>query len=282
MRKYAHPARFSVRSIIQCEGSLQSHPTENRSAVFDYLIDVRRKKGAGFVVLIDPDKLPEEQLDGFAEMCERADVDAIFVGGSLMHATDVEGYVVRLKRSTSLPVIGFPGSLNQIAPSLDAILYLSLVSGRNPEYLIGQHVYAAPVIQRLGIEPISTAYLLVESGRTTTAQYMSHCMPLPRTKPDVAAATALAAEMMGMRMVFTDGGSGADHPVPEEMIEAITETCTVPLVVGGGISTPSSVANRVHAGASFVVVGNAIERRPDRGYIAELAAAAHIHVPRPV
>lgn len=250
------------------------------SSVFDYLLDVRGRKGAGFIVLIDPDKLPDGDIEPFAEMCAASDVDALFLGGSLMYATELDRYVRRLTNAVELPVIGFPGSLNQVTPSLDAVLYLSVVSGRNPEYLFGQHVHAAPVIRRLGIEPIATAYMLVESGRTTTAQYMSHSTPLPRNKPDVAAATALAAEMMGMRLLFTDGGSGADHPVPEEMIEAITEMCTCPLVVGGGLCTPQQVSDKVHAGASFIVVGNAIEQRPESSYLSELASAAHTAIPR--
>lgn len=256
-------------------------PQDNSSlTVFERLLDIRREKGAGFIVLIDPDKLPADDLEPFVEMCDVSDVDALFLGGSLLQAMELEPYVRRLKASTRLPVIGFPGALNQVTASLDAVLYLSVVSGRNPEYLFGQHVHAAPVIRRLGVEAISTAYMLIESGRATTAQYMSHTLPLPRTKPDVAAATALAAEMMGMRMLFADGGSGADHTVPEEMIQAITDTCSAPLVVGGGLSTPRDVSDKVRAGASFVVIGNAIERRPDAGYVSELAAAAHVSVPR--
>jgi len=250
--------------------------------VLDQLLEIRDEKGAGFIVLIDPDKRHRADVAAFAEMCESAGVDALFLGGSLMHAIELEPYARMLKSATSLPLVGFPGSLKQVTRGLDAVLYLSLVSGRNPEYLIGQHVHAAPVIRRLGIEPIPTAYMLIESGRTTTAQYMSHTMPLPRTKPEVAAATALAAEMMGMQLIFTDGGSGADETVPEDMIEAIAETCASPVVVGGGLSTPRHVYDKVRAGASFVVVGNAIEQRPDAGYVAELAAAAHISVARPL
>lgn len=276
-RYYLHPVHlirdpFSVRLI---ESNASRH-------VFERLLATRREKGAGFIVLVDPDKRHEDDLARFGALCENCGVDAIFLGGSLMQAVDLEPYVSRLKAATELPIIGFPGSLIQLTPSLDAVLFLSIVSGRNPEYLFGQHVHAAPVIRRLGIEPIPTAYMLVESGRATTAQYMSHSMPLPRSKPDVAAATALAAEMMGMRLLFTDGGSGADDTVPEDMIEAITEACSAPLVVGGGLTAPREVADKVRAGASFVVVGNAIELRPDAGYISELAAAAHLSVPRPL
>lgn len=249
--------------------------------VYERLLTAADRQGAGFIVLIDPDKLAPEQAGAFAECCERAEADALFVGGSLMHAVELEPYVRTLKAATTLPVIAFPGSLSQITPGFDAVLYLSVVSGRNPELLIGQHVHAAPVLRRFGLETIATGYMLVESGRTTAAQYMSGSAPIPRHKPEIAAATGLAAEMMGMKLLFTDAGSGAEHPVPESMIEAIARTCAIPLVVGGGLETPREVAARVMAGARFVVVGNAIEQRAgDEGYVAELASAAHTAVPQ--
>ena len=254
----------------------------NGLSTYDYLLAAAHTRGAGFIVLVDPDKLAADQLPAFAARCAEADVDAFFVGGSLMHAVELDGYVRALKAVTELPVVGFPGTLHQISGALDAVLYLSVVSGRNPEHLIGQHVHAAPLIRRLGLEPIPTAYMLVESGRLTTAQYMSGSAPLPRAKPDIAAATALAAEMMGMRLLFTDAGSGAEQPVPEEMMAAITETCRIPLVVGGGLKTPDAVARKVAAGARFIVVGNAIEHNDDAAYIADLAAAAHAAVPHPL
>ncbi len=253
------------------------------STVYERLLSAAEQQGAGFVVLIDPDKLALSEVPAFAETCAAAGADAFFIGGSLMHAVELAPYVGALKRSTELPVIAFPGSLSQIAPGFDAVLYLSVISGRNPEHLFGQHVHAAPMLKRFGLEPIPTGYMLIESGRTTTAQYMSGSAPIPRHKPEIAAATGLAAEMMGMKLLFTDAGSGAEQPVSEMMIAAITRTCTIPLVVGGGLRTPGEVASRVAAGARFVVVGNAIEQRgPDGPYIAELAAAAHEAVPQAV
>ena len=249
--------------------------------IYDHLLSVRQRKGAGFIVLVDPDKLPEERLPAFVARCAEADVDAFFVGGSLLHATTFERYAVRLKACSPVPVIGFPGSLGQLTAALDAVLYLSVISGRNPEYLFGQHVHAAPLIRSLGLEPISTGYMLIESGRATTAQYMSHTMPIPRHKPDVAAATALAAEMMGMRLLYTDGGSGADEAVPEAVVAAIADVCRTPLLVGGGLRSPADVERRVQAGAAFVVVGNAIEARSDAAFLAEMVAAARLGVPRP-
>lgn len=251
-------------------------------SVYDKLIAVSAEKGAGFIVLLDPDRISEEKVPAFVAMCEKADADALFVGSSILAHPDFDRFVTTVKQSTSLPVIGFPGSVGQLSRSLDAVLFLSVISSRNPEYLFGQHVHAAPVIRSMGVEPISTGYMLVDGGKTTTAQYVTHSMPLPADKPDVAAATALAAEMLGMRLLFADGGSGAAGSVSETLVSAISELCTTPLVVGGGLRTPNDVARKVQAGAQFVVVGSALEARPDRGFLSELAAACHISVPRPI
>lgn len=237
-------------------------------------------KGAGFIVLLDPDRTPVSVLPEFCQSCENAGVDAFFLGSSLLFGSSLDAYAKELRENTRLPVIGFPGSIGQLSQHLDAVLYLSIVSGRNPEYLFGQHVHAAPMIRALGIEPISTAYMLIDSGRPTTAQYMSSSFPMPANKPDLAAATALAAEMMGMQLFFTDGGSGADNPVSDELITAITETCTKPLVVGGGLRSPEEVARKVAAGASHIVIGNALEKSMDGAYISELASAVHVAQPR--
>lgn len=255
----------------------------NSQSIYEYLLATKRERGAGFIVLIDPDKLAERDAPAFAERCTEAGVDAFFIGGSLMHQGELDRYVGRLKLTTDKPIVGFPGSLSQLASAYDAVLFLSVMSGRNPEHLIGQHVHAAPMIRRFGLEPIPTAYLLIESGRMNTAQYMNGSPPIPGHKPDIAAATALAAEMLGMKLVFTDGGSGAERSVSEEMIAAITQTVEIPLVVGGGIRTPEEVFRRVQAGASFIVVGNAIEQRTEDGqYVSELAEAAHTQVSHPM
>jgi len=246
-----------------------------RTTCFDHLVSVKKERGAAFVVLLDPDKMTLTEIEDRVALYENASVDAFFVGGSLVHTADIEEFVSGVKNATSLPVIGFPGSVAQITASLDAVLYLSVVSGRNPDFLFGQHVYAAPLIDRLGLEAISTAYMLVESGRLTSAQYMNHSLPLPRSKPDIAAATALAAEMMGMRLLYLDCGSGADEPVPVEMIEAVDAMCKSPIVVGGGLRSASAIADRVSAGASVIVVGNAFEQTVDGSYIQDLADAAH-------
>jgi len=243
------------------------------------LLDARPRGGAGFVVLIDPDKLSPAAMPAFVARCVAAGVDAFFVGGSLLHTPDVERYVMHLKALTTLPVIGFPGSVVQVVGGLDAVLFLSLISGRNPEYLIGQHVQAAPLVKRLGVEPIPTGYMLVESEALTTAQYMSGSLPLPRNKPDVAAATALAGEMLGMRLLFLDAGSGAPSPVPTAMIQAVRAACQIPVIVGGGMRTPAAVLRALEAGADFIVVGNALEDEnapPD--LLDQLVLAAHGYV----
>lgn len=252
------------------------------TTTYEHLNAVRAAKGAGLLVLIDPDKHSLDVLPSACRRYEHAGVDALLVGGSLLHQAGFEAYVDAVKSSTGLPVIGFPGSLNQISGRLDAILYLSVVSSRNPEYLFGQHVHAAPILRRLGIEPISTGYMLIESGRLTTAQYMMHSMPLPRHKPEIAAATALAAEMMGMKMLYADAGSGADHPVPEHIIRAIKLACSHPVIVGGGLHMPEQVRSAVDAGADFIVVGHALERRADAAFLNDLVAAAHPAMPQPL
>jgi len=238
--------------------------------------------GAAFVVLLDPENLSETALRARVQASERAGVDAFFVGGSLVQTADTDALVRSLKSMTDLPVVGFPGSVNQISAAMDAVLYLSVVSGRNPDYLFGRHVYVAPHIRRLGVEAIPTAYLLIESGPLTTAQYMSQSMPIPRSKPDVAAVTALAAEMMGMQLLYMDAGSGAEQAVSADMIRAVRDCCDSPIVVGGGIRTPAAVAERVSAGADFIVVGNAFEEDADPGFMSEMCAAAHVEESRPL
>lgn len=244
--------------------------------VYDFIRRTAGEHGAAFVVLVDPDRLDTDSLPAFCDRCAEANVDAFFVGSSILRRADFDQFCIRLRQHTKIPTIGFPGSITQVSGELDAILFLSIVSGRNADFLIGQHVHAAPTIRRLGIETIPTAYMLVESGATTTAQYMSHSLPLPANKPDVAAATALAAEMLGMKLLFTDAGSGAASPVPVEIVRAISETCSSPIVVGGGMRTPEAVRDRAEAGASVIVVGNALEQRSDLGFLTELGQAAHV------
>jgi putative glycerol-1-phosphate prenyltransferase len=244
----------------------------------DKLLGIKQEKGAGFFLLIDPDKYDEPSLLKLVEEASDSGVDAILIGGSMMMTNRLDDYIRLIKSAAELPAIIFPGSVVQVSREADAILYLSLVSGRNPEYLIGHHVIAAPLIQQLQLEPISTAYLLIESGRATAAEFMSNSLPIPRHKPELAAMHALAAEYLGMKLAYLEAGSGADCSVPEEMISVVSKTISIPLIVGGGIRSPEEVRAKVEAGASFVVVGNAFEHRREKTFLREMIEASRVRV----
>lgn len=244
--------------------------------IYNHLLNTIKEKGAAYLVLLDPDKLPEDKLGVFLKHCEKSGVDGFLVGGSLMVNGDFESFVEKVKINTNLPSIIFPGSITQISSFADAILFLSVVSGRNPEHLIGKHVLAAPSIKKSGIEPISTAYILVESGSTTTAVYMSGSLPVPRNKPEIAAATALASEYLGMKLIYLEAGSGADNSVPNEMIKAVSSQCRIPVVVGGGIRNPQTAREKVENGASIIVTGNYFEDENNWDLIKDFASSIHI------
>ncbi|MCS7212258.1 MAG: geranylgeranylglyceryl/heptaprenylglyceryl phosphate synthase [Chloroherpetonaceae bacterium] len=249
---------------------------------FDYLLHIKARKGAGFLLLIDPDKYAADEMIRLAVDAEECGADAILIGGSVMVTHRLDDYIRRLKATVSLPVIIFPGSVMQVSKEADAMLYLSLVSGRNPEYLIGNHVIAAPALRHLGLEPISTAYLFIESGKMTAASFISQTLPIPRYKPEIAAVHALAAEYIGMKLVYLEAGSGAELSVPEAMVQAVSQTVSIPIVVGGGIRSPLEAREKVEAGASFIVVGNAFEQRRDKLYLREMIEATHTKLPKEV
>ena len=167
-----------------------------------------------------------------------------------------------LKQKSKIPIILFPGNVLQITPRADAILLLSLISGRNPEYLIGNHVIAAPILKKTDLEIIPTAYILIENGRTTSVEYMSNTKPIPADKVDLTVATAMAGEMLGHKLVYLEAGSGALETVNTEMIREVRKQINIPLIVGGGIHTPEQISNIYRAGADMVVVGTAIEKDP--------------------
>ena len=246
---------------------------------YNYLLNIIKEKGAAYLILLDPDKLSENKLAGFLKHCEKSGVDGFLIGGSLMVNGNFDSFIEKVKLNTNLPSIIFPGSITQISSFADAILFLSVVSGRNPEHLIGKHVLAAPSIKRSGIEPISTAYILIESGSTTTAVYMSGSLPIPRNKPEIAAATALASEYLGMKLIYLEAGSGADNSVPDEMVKTVSELCSVPVIVGGGIRDPKSAREKVENGASIIVTGNYFENENNWSLIKEFASAVHYKLP---
>lgn len=231
--------------------------------------------GAGYIVLLDPDKLTAADAVKTAAACEEAGADALFVGGSLIFGDHFDSWVREVKKAVSIPLILFPGNGYQVSSHADAILFMSLISGRNPQYLIGEQAVSAPRIKAAGMETISTGYMLIESGNMTSVGYMSNSQPIPRSKPDIAAAHALAAQYLGMSLIYLEAGSGAEQTVPEEMIHMVKKICSLPLVVGGGIVTPEEAARKVTAGASFIVTGTVHEGRFSADIIRDFSEAVH-------
>lgn len=226
----------------------------------------------GLAILIDPDKADREQVLPLLERAEACGVDYLLVGGSHVSSQYIQELVPLIKAHTQIPVILFPGSPHQIVAAADAILFLSLISGRNPDLLIGRHVEAAPLLRKSGLEVIPTGYLLIESGRLTTANYITQTMPIPAEKADIAVSTALAGEMLGMRLIYMDGGSGATFAMRSDMIAAVSKNIRVPLFVGGGIRSASEAARIWQAGASVIVIGSAIESDPEGMLMQEVSA----------
>jgi len=243
--------------------------------IYEHLLSTAQRKGAGFLTLIDPNEHQKSQLLACAENAESAGADAILVGGSMVLTNRMEELIREIKQRVTIPVIIFPGGAGQVCRFADAILFTSLVSGRNPEFLIGEQVKGAPLVKEYGLEAIPTAYMLIESGTRTSVEYISHTHPIPRNKPEIAKVHALAAEYMGMKLVYLEAGSGAIHSVPEEMIRATRASVSLPIICGGGIRQPEDAARKVAAGASFVVIGNRFEENNQLPLMIEFAEAIH-------
>lgn len=226
-----------------------------------------------FAVLVDPDKVTENGLKLLAAEAEKAAVDYFLLGGSLLTTGSISQCIKIIRSVSSIPIILFPGNVQQATHEADAILFLSLISGRNPDLLIGHHVEAAPIIKKMKLEVISTGYMLIESGNRTTVQYISNTFPIPADKPDIAASTALAGEMLGLKLIYAEAGSGALNPVGIDVIKAIKKQITIPLIVGGGIKTPEKAIENCRAGADIIVVGNSIEK--DISLLKRMSEAVH-------
>jgi len=226
-----------------------------------------RSRKKMFFLLIDPDKVSGDAIDCLSDNAGNVMPDLVLVGGSLL-SRPIEPVIETIKKITSLPVFLFPGSLLQITGKADGILFLSLISGRNPEYLVGNHVVAAPLIKYYGLEAIPTGYILIGGTRNTSVEIVSNTFPLPVQKPDIILATAMAGEYMGNRLIYLERGSGAEMPVPADIVTRVKENTTVPLIVGGGITSAAQAEVLYHAGADILVVGNAIEKHP--GFIREM------------
>ncbi|MFC6996633.1 phosphoglycerol geranylgeranyltransferase [Rufibacter roseus] len=227
---------------------------------------IRRKRLA---VLLDPDHLTLARCQEILALSHRHGVDFFFMGGSLISHPDQTSFVSYIKQHSNIPVVLFPSSGLYIDAAADGLLLLSLISGRNPDFLIGQHVAAAPLLKQSGLPLYPTGYMLIDSGRQTTASYMSGTTPIPHDKPSIAACTALAGQMLGLQQIYLDGGSGAMYPVSPAMIQAVRQAVSVPLIVGGGVNTPEKAEAAWKAGADILVVGNHIEKQPT--FIAEVS-----------
>ncbi len=237
-------------------------------------ITERKKLGRkSFAVLIDPDKVDTVKTEKLVSLAVDAQVDYFFVGGSLVISNTVDDCISQIKASCNIPVILFPGAPSQVSKYADALLYLSLISGRNPELLIGQHVLSAALVKYSGLEVIPTGYMVIDGGAPTTVSYISNAAPIPADKNDIAMCTAMAGELLGLKLIFMDAGSGARTPVTDQMIEKVSSHIDIPLITGGGITTPEKAYRNCKAGADIIVVGNAIEK--DASLIRELCAAIH-------
>ncbi|TXK36390.1 geranylgeranylglyceryl/heptaprenylglyceryl phosphate synthase [Pontibacter qinzhouensis] len=222
-----------------------------------------------FAVLLDPDNLDEASCLHLLALSEASQVDYFFMGGSLVTSQNQASLIRLIKENSSIPVILFPSNSLHIDQQADGILLLSLISGRNPDFLIGQHILSAPVLKASQLQIFPTGYMLVDTGRQTTASYMSGTTPLPYDKPAIAACTAMAGEMLGLQYIYLDGGSGAQKPVSADMIAAVRAAVDVPVIVGGGINTTEKAQTALAAGADVLVVGNYIEKNP--GFLAEVS-----------
>ena len=231
--------------------------------------------GALYLVLLDPDRFEPAETVRLAELAVGAGADGLLLGGSLSLKGRCDETVRAIKGAVDVPVIIFPGDVGFVSEAADAILFLSLVSGRNPQFLIGEHVRAAPVLKKIGLEAIPTAYMLVDGGVTTSVEFMSATRPIPRDKPDIAMAHALAAQYLGLRLAFFDAGSGAAEHVPEELVRAVSGYVDLPIMVGGGIREPDVAGRLVEAGASVIITGDVVEKTADDGLVTAIAAAVH-------
>ncbi|MBW8050599.1 MAG: geranylgeranylglyceryl/heptaprenylglyceryl phosphate synthase [Cytophagales bacterium] len=229
--------------------------------IYTGLVDKKNKGVKSFAVLLDPDNLDEQSCMEIIDL-SCGNVDYFFAGGSLLIKTNLNAIVQTVKNNCDIPVILFPGNNLQIYPSADAILLLSLISGRNPDMLIGQHVVAAPILKKSSLEILPTGYMLVDCGKQTTAQYISNTMPIPYNKNSLASCTAIAGEMLGLKLIYLDGGSGAGKPINPAMINAVRRSVDVPIIAGGGINSAEKALEALNAGADLIVIGNGIEEKP--------------------
>ncbi len=238
--------------------------------IYDQLLRSYSSNQKSLSILIDPDVYSnEDRLSQFLKIIDGNHVNYIFVGGSLMKEPDINPCIQFLKSRTEIPIVLFPGNGLYLSESADAVLFLSLISGRNPELLIGQHVSVASAVKKSNIEVIPTGYMLIDGGRPTSVSYLSFTNPIPNDKPEIASSTAIAGELLGMKLIYLEAGSGAFTPVPGSMIQQVRKAIDIPLIVGGGIDNTEKAINALHAGADMIVVGNKLEKNP--GFIKDVS-----------
>jgi putative glycerol-1-phosphate prenyltransferase len=248
----------------------------NRNKIMNIYNHIAESKKAGkklFALLVDPDKQDTSTLVSTIEKAKSAQTDFFFVGGSLLTNDSLDSCICTIKSNCDIPVVLFPGNAMQVNDKADGILFLSLISGRNADMLIGKQVITAPILKQSSLEVLPTGYMLIDSGKPTTASYMSNTIPIPADKNAVAACTAMAGQMLGLKLIFMDGGSGAQNPISEKMITAVRQAVDCPIIIGGGISDGEKAIANCNAGADIIVVGNAIEK--DETLISEIADAIH-------
>jgi len=227
--------------------------------IIDFINNAKKKNQKLLAILLDPDKIVLTDLPKAIKKINKSNANLIFIGGSLLFKNILDEFVKIAKENTKLPILLFPGSAMQITNNADGILFLQLISGRNPEYLISNQVIAAPLLKQTNLEVISTGYMLIESGRETTASYISNTKPIPAHKPEIAMATAIAGEYIGNKLIYMDGGSGALNPIPNNVINKVAHNIDIPIIIGGGLKTKEAIQNAYNAGATVVVVGTAFE-----------------------
>lgn len=240
--------------------------------IYSKIIAGKKEGKKQLAVLIDPDKHSSNTFFPLIEEAQLAQVDYFFVGGSLMVSDRLDSCIQSIREISNIPVILFPGSPLQVSRLADAILFISLISGRNAEALIGQHVIAAPYIRRANLEVLPTGYMLVDAEKPTTVSYISNSFPIPNDKPEIAVCTAMAGEMLGLKLIYMDAGSGAARPVNGKMLSEVSRNISVPLIAGGGIRSGKEAFEAYMSGADILVVGNAVEKKPL--LIKEIAGAA--------
>ena len=232
---------------------------KNITNIYNNILKSKANNEKLLAILLDPDKIDWKNLDFLIEKIKQSPATHIFIGGSLVTTDIINKLIDKIKENCALPIVLFPGNPSQISDKADAILFLSLISGRNPDFLIELQVKAAPILKKTKLEIISTGYILVQSGSETAVERVSKTIPLDRNNLELALATAQAGEMLGNKLIYLEAGSGAKQAVPLEMIQLISENIEIPLLVGGGIIDLQGIQNAYNSGADLVVIGTAFE-----------------------